>query len=373
MNSNVCDNQWLRCFEPPNYNQFVHSINIVDLFAGCGGLTLGALEAAKKHGLSSNIKLAVELNTQAANTYESNFYKSLSAIHKGDISELISNYPGDIVSATEREIQLNNSNIDVLLAGPPCQGHSRLNNHTRSKDPRNKLYLKVIRFVELCRPKFVVIENVLNIKYDSDNILQESANFLTKLGYTVENLIIKTVSFGIAQNRVRHIQVASIEKIDFNLDAYRSSSVLSDVIEDIIDNGENSDSIFDTPSVTAHSERIDYLFDHELYDLPNEMRPDCHKNKKHTYKTSYGRLKWDQPSSTITRGFSTMGQGRFVHPLRRRTLTPHEAARIQGFPDFFSFKDYKTRGNLHLMIANAVPPKISAMLVDLYLSQSKRN
>jgi DNA (cytosine-5)-methyltransferase 1 len=369
MSNNICANEWLTNLAAPDYNQFPDSINIVDLFSGCGGLTLGALEAAKKHKLSCTVKLAVELNLQAANTYEENFSQNLDTLYKGDISELITNYPGDDISEVEKELQLNNNGIDILLAGPPCQGHSRLNNHTRSKDPRNKLYSKVIRFVELCKPKFVIIENVLNIKKDSENIVQQSADFLTTLGYTVDNLVIKTVDYGIAQNRVRHVQVASIDNVDLSLEHYRASSVLSDVIADIIDNGENSNSIFETPSVTKHTERVDYLFDNDLYDLPNEMRPDCHKNKKHTYPTSYGRLKWDMPSTTITRGFSTMGQGRFLHPLRRRTLTPHEAARIQGFPDYYNFTEYKTRGNLHLMIANAVPPKIGAMLVDLYLSQ----
>jgi DNA (cytosine-5)-methyltransferase 1 len=152
------------------------------------------------------------------------------------------------------------------------------------------------------------------------------------------------------------------------LDLYKSSSVLSDVIDDIIDNYENSSEIFDTPSITKHKERIDYLFDHNIYDLPDSLRPDCHKKKKHTYPTSYGRLKWDEASTTITRGFSTMGQGRFVHPLRKRTLTPHEAARIQGFPDYFKFDTTQKRGELHLMIANAVPPKIGAMLIDQYLN-----
>jgi len=371
MSSKICNNEWLTNKVSPDYNQFSTSINIVDLFSGCGGLTLGALEAAKKHQLSSTIKLAVELNPQAANTYEKNFSRSLIAIHNGDISELITNFPGDELSEVEKILQAKNTDIDVLLAGPPCQGHSRLNNHTRSKDPRNKLYLKVIRFVELCKPQLVIIENVLNIKNDSGNVLKESADFLEGLGYTVKNLIIKTADYGIAQKRVRHIQVASIKQIDFALSQYQSSSALLDVIADIIDNAQNSKNIFDTPSVTKHSERIDYLFENNLYDLPNEMRPDCHKHKNHTYPTSYGRLKWDKPSTTITRGFSTMGQGRFVHPLRRRTLTPHEAARIQGFPDFFSFTEYKTRGDLHLMIANAVPPKISAILIDLYLSQTQ--
>ncbi len=373
MVNDICNNEWLTSKIMPDYKLFSDSINVVDLFSGCGGLTLGALEAAKKHDLSTNIKLAIELNIQAANTYEKNFFNNITTMYKGDITELITSYPGDEISEIEKKLQANNSDIDILLAGPPCQGHSRLNNHTRSKDPRNKLYLKAIRFVELCRPKLVIIENVLNIKNDSTNVLKTSADFLEKTGYFVKNIVIKTAEYGIAQKRVRHIQVASLSKLNICLDVYQSTSVLADVIGDIIDNSSNSKETFDTPSKTKHKERIDYLFENDVYDLPNTMRPDCHKNKKHTYPTSYGRLNWNKPSTTITRGFSTMGQGRFVHPLRKRTLTPHEAARIQGFPDYFHFSGYKTRGNLHLMIANAVPPKISAMIIDLYLLQNDRS
>ncbi|MGL1956905.1 MAG: DNA cytosine methyltransferase [Colwellia sp.] len=373
MGSNICNNEWLTNKVAPNFNKSLNSLNVVDLFSGCGGLTLGALEAAKNHGLSININLAVELNMQAAETYKKNFSPLITKMHIGNIEEIIPNFPSDEISSIEKTLQVNNAKIDVLLAGPPCQGHSRLNNHTRSKDPRNQLYLKAIRFVELCRPKLVIIENVLNIKNDSTNVLKKSADFLENIGYSVKNIVIKTAEYGIAQKRVRHIQIASLNKLNICLDAYQSSSVLSDVIADIIDNSNNSKDIFETPSKTKHKERIDYLFENDLYDLPNAMRPDCHKNKSHTYPTSYGRLSWNKPSTTITRGFSTMGQGRFVHPLRRRTLTPHEAARIQGFPDYFHFSGYKTRGNLHLMIANAVPPKISAMIIDLYLLQNYRS
>lgn len=371
MKSTICDNEWLKKDKAPNYHLFKQAINIVDLFSGCGGLTLGAIEACYHNHLSSQIQLAVECNDTAANAYKDNFLNDKAQLYKGNIENLISNNPGDPLSDAEFSLQKKLQNVDILLAGPPCQGHSRLNNHTRLIDPRNKLYLKVIRFVELCRPQFIIIENVLNIKYDANNVLKNSADFLETLGYNVNNITVKTVEFGVAQNRVRHIQIASLDNFDISLEQYKSSSVLKNVIDDIMDNYKQSTEIFDTPSVTKHQERIDHLFDNELYDLPDELRPDCHKHKKHTYYTSYGRLKWDEPGSTITRGFSTMGQGRFVHPLRKRTLTPHEAARIQGFPDFFRFNAAKKRGELHLMIANAVPPKISAMLVDAYLSHKK--
>lgn len=105
-------------------------------------------------------------------------------------------------------------------------------------------------------------------------------------------------------------------------------------------------------------ERIQYLFDHELYDLPDAMRPPCHRDKKHSYRSVYGRLRWDEPAPTITSGFNSPGQGRFIHPDARRTLTPHEAARAQFIPDFFRWGDAK-REPLTQMIGNAVPPKLA--------------
>jgi DNA (cytosine-5)-methyltransferase 1 len=76
----------------------------------------------------------------------------------------------------------------------------------------------------------------------------------------------------------------------------------------------------------------------------------------------YGRLLWDEPAQTITTGFGSMGQGRFVHPGRPRTLTPHEAARLQTFPDFFTFRKARTRHALARMIGNAVPPLLTVAL-----------
>jgi DNA (cytosine-5)-methyltransferase 1 len=73
----------------------------------------------------------------------------------------------------------------------------------------------------------------------------------------------------------------------------------------------------------------------------------------------YGRMRYDEPSQTITSGFSSPGQGRYIHPVRPRTLTPHEAARLQFFPDFFDFSMVKYRSSLATMIGNAVPMKLS--------------
>ena len=108
--------------------------------------------------------------------------------------------------------------------------------------------------------------------------------------------------------------------------------------------------------------RMEYLFKHDEYDLPNRLRPPCHQNG-HSYKSMYGRLKWDQPAQTLTTGFGSMGQGRFLHPTRRRMLTPHEAARIQGFPDFFNFSLISRRTSIQQLIGNAVPPRIAIAIL----------
>jgi DNA (cytosine-5)-methyltransferase 1 len=107
--------------------------------------------------------------------------------------------------------------------------------------------------------------------------------------------------------------------------------------------------------------RIDHLFDNDLYDLPDAVRPECHQAGT-TYKSVYGRLRWDRPSQTITTGLLTPGRGRYIHPLRRRVLTPREAARLQSFPDGFRFvfPDTAEPSKLSLgkWIGDAVPPML---------------
>jgi DNA (cytosine-5)-methyltransferase 1 len=117
---------------------------------------------------------------------------------------------------------------------------------------------------------------------------------------------------------------------------------------------------FDKASVPAPQtrRRIDWLFDNEAYELKNSQRPECQQGD-HRYIGVYGRMRPSEPGPTITGGYDTMGRGRYVHPTRRRTITPHEAARIQFFPDWFDFGVVKARARLAQVIGNAVPPKLS--------------
>jgi len=104
--------------------------------------------------------------------------------------------------------------------------------------------------------------------------------------------------------------------------------------------------------------RIDWLFDNDEFNLPPSERPECHQDGT-TYNAVYGRLFRDKPAPTITSGFMTPGRGRYIHPTERRTLTPREAARIQGFPDNYVFHPDSSRpsskAQLGKWIGDAVP------------------
>jgi DNA (cytosine-5)-methyltransferase 1 len=104
--------------------------------------------------------------------------------------------------------------------------------------------------------------------------------------------------------------------------------------------------------------RINGLFENDKYELPNEERPDCHKDG-HSYSAVYGRMHWDRPSQTISTGLLTPGRGRYIHPVRQRVITRHGVARIQAFPDSFKFVvngHDPARNAITKWIGDAVPP-----------------
>ena len=377
----LCDKKWLLSKKHRHYSfNAKQTLDIVDLFCGCGGLTLGVLEALYSNGMAANIKLAVDKNLHALEVYRTNFRLSDNVVREADVNQLLSGSLGELANESEKDLIQYLENVDILVAGPPCQGNSNLNNWTRGNDPRNQLYLKVIRFVELVKPKIVVIENVATIIHEKGQVIDKSLFFLKSMGYKVEQFFIKAVQIGIPQTRKRHILLA-IKMSEFSVDSLIESieestkSSLSDCIDDLVDEYKDKEGVFYTPSQMSEEnvKRVNYLFDNDLYDLPDTERPTCHRTKKHKYKAVYGRLHWDKPSPTITGGFGSMGQGRFVHPLRRRVITAHEAARIQGFPDFFDFSLVSTRTALYEMIGNAVPPKISALIVDFLIKHGELN
>ncbi|CAH0298487.1 DNA cytosine methyltransferase [Peribacillus sp. Bi134] len=341
-------------------------INVVDLFSGCGGLSLGIKEACRTLGYGFRVPLAIDFDKNAYECYKHNFKESFAV--NADIGELMSSELGSKV--TEREKLLINQigKVDFLVGGPPCQGHSDLNNSTRRNDPKNGLYLYMARAAELFSPTHIIIENVVGAIHDKNRVVQTVADYLSQLGYNVNMGIINLAKIGVPQSRKRLVLIASkVASLDINVESIEKRYSLDErnikwAFEDLM--GIKSNSIVDKVSTPSkdNRRRIDYLFENNLYELPNEERPPCHRDKKHSYKSIYGRLNWDNPSQTITSGFYSMCMGRYVHPSDRRTLTAHEAARVQFFPDFFDFSPIKTRSALATIIGNAVPMKLSYII-----------
>lgn len=335
-----------------NYTYLEFLVRVVDLFSGLGGLTVGAYQASQILNQEFEIYLASDFEKSCADFYQLNFAEFLVNFHADDIAKL------DVTS-------LKHKKIDYLFAGPPCQGHSDLNNRSRRSDPRNELYLETIKVIDHLEPRVFVIENVPTVVHSEQGVV-ESAKALLHNRYDVVELVIDFEKLGVAQSRKRHILLGGINAIPEGIleSIYRDkqSVTLLDVIGDLVDIEPTG--MFDIASRmrSDNAYRANYLFENDLYDLPNDLRPKCHQGK-HSYKSMYGRMYPNKPAQTITGGFGSMGQGRFLHPLKRRVITPHEAARIQGLPDWLDFSQVPKRGQLHQMIGNAVPPILSKELI----------
>ena len=356
------DQAWLRSEKWPRRKKGAGTIRIADLFSGCGAMTLGVVEAARALNLTALPQLAVDYDTCSADTYAANF-PSANVICDG-IENLLDHHVGQRPSASEKSLIKSVGELDVIIGGPPCQGHSDLNNHTRRADPRNGLLWKMARAAELWRPDSIIIENVQGIRHDSEDVVGRMSTFLNGLGYSIDQKLVEMVGLGVPQRRRRFVLLASLcRDVDISTITQSFHCEPRTVRWAVGDIERTNCSVFHSPSSATglNRRRMDYLFDNDLFDLPDHQRPECHRSKPHSYKSVYGRLRWDAPSQTITTGFGSMGQGRYVHPARRRTITPHEAARLQFIPDFFVFET-ESRSALARMIANAVPPKLSYVL-----------
>lgn len=365
------DYEYLRLKKDTIREKKGRKIRVVDLFSGCGGLSLGIKEACNALGLSFEPVLAIDNDVNCVSVYNNNFG---NVAQQSDIEDIINGKIGD--SATKPEIELSNSigNIDILLAGPPCQGNSDLNNHTRRTDSRNNLYLRVARAAEIMKPTSIIIENVPAVIHGSEKAFQKTIEILSKLGYNTDNDTIDMVDIGIPQKRKRHFVIASsLTSLDVSeiMERYKIQKPRGAwwAISDLEKEKDNSIFTKATNHTPLNIQRMKFLLENNLYDLPDKYRPPCHQDGKHSYKSMYGRLRKNQPVQTITSGFTSPGQGRFMHPTQARTITPHEAARLQFFPDFFDFSGAKTRSSLASMIGNAVPMKMGLILALQILSR----
>jgi len=357
----LADVAFLRQDEWPTIDPDAPVVRSVDLFSGCGLMTLGVWEACRAIGLRLEPVQAVDVNSVALRTYKLNFPDATTICQ--DIDSILDGDLGAALTDAEKHSFGNLGTVDLLIGGPPCQGNSDLNNYTRRSDPKNRLYERMARFCEIVRPTHVIVENVSAVLHDRGGAVRNTADVIRALGYNVNHGVLDSGALGAPQRRKRHVLVASKERlIDFQDLRSRYSRPPLTVGQAIADlRNRVDDSVFDGAGHPTDKSlrRIDHLFDKNIYDLPDRYRPVCHREKEHSYRSVYGRMHWDRPAQTITSGFTCMGQGRYVHPKDRRTITPHEAARLQSIPDFFHFDLGTRRTALAEMIGNAVPSKLT--------------
>lgn len=364
----------LRTRTRPRFESGERSLRIVDLFSGCGGLTLGFAQAARAAYLRLDVRLAVDFEPLATTVYARNFPQA-QRIETESVEALFDGEIGAELSLAEHRTRASVGAVDALLGGPPCQGHSNLNNHTRRVDAKNGLYLRMARAAQVLQPRMVLIENVPSVvrdRHEGESVVTRTERHLQSLGYRTAQRVVSLADLGVAQTRRRHILLATasgwpdpsavLDLVTAGVDHHDLRWAIGDLI-DASDTG-----LLDRRPVPTKTnlERMQYLLASGEYELPNHLRPTCHQGS-HTYKSMYGRLHWNQPAQTITSGYGSIGQGRYMHPDQPRALTAHEAARIQGFPDYFDFSACPNRSALATMIGNAVPPQLGAAILSQVL------
>ena len=382
---------------------------VIDLFAGCGGLSLGLYQAGWK-GL-----FAIEKNDFAFATLKANLIdnKKHFAWPKWlpktphDINEVLNNYGAELLALRGQ--------VDLVAGGPPCQGFSMAGKRIED-DVRNQLVFSYIKFIDLVRPRVILFENVKGFTFAFDKNKTDKAEpysvkvikQLQELGYNVKPHIIDFSKFGVPQRRNRFILVGvqkecgSPELFESLLDATKSAFLqqkglnehtsLEDAISDLLrSNGESptpdrkgfmSGKYGEIASNYQKLMRGDYDETHSL--------PDSHSFAKHTpEKTACfqslldrcpargkridgdSRQEWNIKQRGITvldpRAISPTITGHpddYLHYCEPRIMTVRECARIQSFPDWYEIKmKYTTGGKMrkvevprYTQIGNAIPP-----------------
>jgi DNA (cytosine-5)-methyltransferase 1 len=323
------------------------NLTAVDLFSGCGGLTLGLKQAG------FNVLAAVELNELAVQTYESNHMDVV--VKKGDIRKLSP-------LSLRRELKLKKGELDLLAGCPPCQGFSSLrtrNGSKRNRDSRNDLVGQMLRFAKTFEPKSIMMENVPRLVHYQP--FAKLCQALRDLGYTVEVQIKDAARYGVPQRRRRLILLAGKGfKIPFAAEA-RYTRTVRQVIGGLEEPGHGRDSLHNLPEKRRNDRVVALIRDipkdgGSRGDLPEWRQLPCHQ-RSNGFKDIYGRMAWDSVAPTITGGCFNPSKGRFLHPSRNRAITMREAALLQGFPRRYRFASVGGKEAIALMIGNALPPE----------------
>lgn len=344
--------------------------NVLELFCGCGGTSLGFEMAG------FDISLGLDIHQPSVETFKKNHPDS--AVILGDIKRF----------EPEKLLELfDGREIDVLIGGIPCQGFSLNNRKRHENDKRNFLYLEFIKFVGILKPKVVVMENVSGMRSTANGtFVKEIEDELSRIGkMKVKSKMLFAPDYGVPQKRNRLVFVG-IRDAEFDFDKIEKT------------HGEETDkpyvtigeAIGDLPSLKIGQTETKYKCEpfSEYQTLMRENAPTKLKNHtapKHPQatvekiaNTKQGepmypkykqriRLKFDDLSPTQVSG-GIRPQFQFGHPEDARGLSIRERCRLQSFPDSFEICGGIVQGRVQT--GNAVPPllaKAVALAIKKYL------
>ena len=351
-------------------------MNIIDLFAGVGGLSLGF------EMIGANVLLANEYDNSIAQSYIKNHLNSNMIIC--DITKL------DIPKTFEKIAP----DVDIIIGGPPCQGFSQKGKRKTINDERNFLFRYYFEVVKYIKPKYFLMENVPNLLTSENGLFKnEIIELFSTLGYSINAKILNAADYQVPQNRHRAFIMGKLgsQKIEFpqiNLSRTTAWDAISDLA--FLNSGEgtfkqkykfiaktdyqkemrkNSNILYNHVA-TNHSDIAIKRMSMVPYgggrkDLPAE------ELTKSIYSGTWGRIIKNDVSVTITTRFDTPSSGRFTHPFLNRCITVREAARLQSFPDDFIFYGNKT--SQMKQVGNAVPPLLAKNIALCFLNDIEEN
>ncbi|MEO9589293.1 MULTISPECIES: DNA cytosine methyltransferase [Marinobacter] len=328
-----------------------------DLFCGSGSVSAALASAGFR------VAFAIDNDDSAKATYTKNHPSTL--FFGQDIGD---------VDPLDAKGSLQGRPLSILAVCAPCQPFSSQNRKRNKADQRAPLVLEALRFAKALKPETIWVENVPGIVRSEAK--QELREGLSKLGYSFSDPIrVSATDLGVPQRRFRSIFVAS--KSDFVLKRFESLRTTPSVItpptvrmafSGLKPVGLGEQCPIDPlhrarrhSPITIQRLRAIPKDGGSRAALPENLQLACHRNlQAKSFPDVYGRMAWDLPSPTLTTGCTDVTRGRFAHPEQDRAITLREAARLQTFPDSYSFEGTHTQ--IARLIGNAVPYEMARQI-----------